>query len=234
MQQSSLIRATTSSTSVKNTTKFWFLEDFSLMKKMGRWNLMKVCHLLEMQTISKGEVLDFKREDKRVVYFLKSGTVKIVGGANQHTQHIVKKGNIFGELALTDDSPGDTNQAVVLEDGIVCFMEADLMQGLMEKHDSLKNGILKLQGIRIRRLERKLEDLLYKDSPTRIHEFLVDYLQEFGNRNGSKLEAKNLLSHSDIANLTNTSRQTVNNVLSNLRKQGVIDYDARIIQMELN
>ena len=43
------------------------------------------------------------------------------------------------------------------------------------------------------------------------------------------LTAKNLLSHQDIAHLTNTSRQTVSNVMSKLRKEGLIDYNAKNI-----
>jgi CRP/FNR family transcriptional regulator len=48
---------------------------------------------------------------------------------------------------------------------------------------------------------------------------------------GNHLEAKKLLSHKDIANLTNTSPQTVNNVLVKLRQQGVIDYGSRFISI---
>jgi CRP/FNR family transcriptional regulator len=104
------------------------------------------------------------------------------------------------------------------------------MEALMEKHKSLKNGVLKVYGFRIKKLERRLHDLLYKDSPTRIKEFIAVYLAEFGETNeAGKLVAKNLLSHKEIANLTNTSRQTVSNVLSKMRKDGLIDYDVQFI-----
>ncbi|MEP5601303.1 MAG: helix-turn-helix domain-containing protein, partial [Algibacter sp.] len=92
------------------------------------------------------------------------------------------------------------------------------------------NGVLKIYGLRIQKLERRLHDLLYKDSATRIREFISDYLEEFGEKNDiGILTAKNLLSHKEIANLTNTSRQTVSNVLSTMRKDGVIDYDINFI-----
>jgi len=63
----------------------------------------------------------------------------------------------------------------------------------MEKHRSLKNAVLKIYGLRIQKLERSLHGLLYKDSSTRIKEFIVDYVEEFGEVNQSgKLVAKNL------------------------------------------
>ena len=104
------------------------------------------------------------------------------------------------------------------------------MDELMEKHKSLKNGILKIYGLRIQKLEIRLHDLLYKDSSTRIREFITYYLDEFGEINETgQLSAKNLLSHKEIANLTNTSRQTVSNVMSTMRKEGMIDYNSQFI-----
>ncbi len=100
----------------------------------------------------------------------------------------------------------------------------------MEKHKSLKNGVLKVYGLRIRKLERRLHDLLYKDSATRIQEFVFDYLKEFGEEDEKgRLVAKNLLSHKEIANLTNTSRQTVSNILSTMRKKGIIHYNSKTL-----
>ena len=98
-----------------------------------------------------------------------------------------------------------------------------------DSHSSLKNQLLKLHGLRIRKLQRNLEDLLYKDSETRIKEFILNYITEFGDKKDGILKAKNLLSHKDIAQLTNTSRQTVSNVLSKLRRDGVIDYNSKEI-----
>ncbi len=216
---------------MKNLTKFWFLEDFNLMKKMGRMNLMQFCEVLEMTSISKGEELLFNRDNKQLIFFLKSGTVKIVSPETEQTKYIIKKGNIFGELPLFDELP-DYDKAIALEEGVICFIKEEQMKEMLNRFPSLKNDLLKFNGLRIRKLERRLSDLLYKDSKSRIKEYVLDYIEEFGEKNGDKIQAKNLLSHSDIASLTNTSRQTVSNVLSSLRKENVIKYDSKTIQLK--
>ena len=104
-----------------------------------------------------------------------------------------------------------------------------MMEDLMEQHKSLNNALLKIYGLRIRKLETRLQDLLYKDSKTRISEFIKAFIEEFGEIENDRVVAKNLLSHKDISNLTNTSRQTVNNVLSTMRKNHIIDYDSKFI-----
>ena len=220
---------------MKDFTKFWFLKDFNLFEKMGRNNLMTMMDLLEMISVKKGDVLSLDRAGEQVVYFIKSGTIKIVSGNNEHTHSVLKMGNIFGELTLfeNDEKNGSSERAVVLENGVVCVIEAEQMRMMLEKFKSVKNQLLKLQGLRIRKLQRNLEDLLYKNSETRIKEFILNYLSEFGKQKDGLFIAKNLLSHKDIAQLTSTSRQTVSNVMSKLRKEGIIDYNATEITTEL-
>jgi len=193
--------------------------------------MMEMCDLLEMEHLNKGTSIEIGARNKKCVFFLKKGAVKIVDSTNDTTKYVVKMGNIFGELALYDNEAASKEVALTLEDSIICYIEADMMEGLMEKHKSLKNGVLKIYGLRIRKLESRLQDLLYKDSKTRIEEFVRSYIEEFGVDKLGRTEAKSLLSHKDIANLTNTSRQTVNNVLSTLRKEKKIDYDVKHISI---
>lgn len=193
--------------------------------------MMEMCEVLEMEHLNKGNSIEIGTRNKKCVFFLKKGAVKIVDSTNDTTKYVVKMGNIFGELSLYDNEAASKEVALALEDSIICYIEADMMEGLMEKHKSLKNGVLKIYGLRIRKLESRLEDLLYKDSKTRIAEFVRSYIEEFGVDKLDRKEAKSLLSHKDIANLTNTSRQTVNNVLSTLRKEKQIDYDSKYISI---
>ncbi|WP_411030305.1 Crp/Fnr family transcriptional regulator [Spongiimicrobium sp. 3-5] len=212
-------------------TKYWFLEGFNLFRKLGMPTMMQLCKILEMQYVNKGEVIALGNRSKRCIFFLKTGTVKIVDTKSDTVKYVVKKGNIFGELSLYDEKAALEEQAFALEDCVVCYIEADTMEELMEKHKSLKNGVLKVYGIRIKKLERRLENLLYRDSASRIEDFVMDYVQEFGEMANGEIRARNLLSHKDIAHLTNTSRQTVSNTLSSLRKFGTLTYDSKYISI---
>lgn len=218
---------------MKAITKYWFLEGFNLFRKLGRINMMKMSDVLEMGSIEKGQIVNLSNENKDNIFFLKKGTVKIMDSKSNTVKYIVKRGNIFGELSLYNKETAAEEVAYALEDCIICYIESEQMELLMEKHKSLKNGILKVYGIRIQKLERRLHDLLYKDSTTRIKEFIFDYLDEFGEDDELGVRtAKNLLSHKEIGNLTNTSRQTVSNVLSNMRKEKIINYNAESISID--
>ncbi len=209
-------------------TKYWFLEGFNLFNKLGRITMLRMCEILEMDNIEKGDTIYLTDKNKKNIFFLKKGTVKIIDTQNHNIKYILKKGNIFGELSLYNEEAATKEKAIALEDSVICFIESERMEQIMSKHKSLKNEILKLYGIRIKKLERKLHDLVYKDSSTRIQEFITDYINQFGNPNEKGIvTAKNMLSHKDISSLTNTSRQTVSNVLSQLRTENIIDYNSK-------
>lgn len=212
---------------MKTITKYWFLEGFDLFEKLGKRDMMQISEAIEMDYIDKGKCLDPGDEHKDSVCFLKKGSVKIIDDKSNIVKHIVRRGNVFGELALFDTETASTEVAYALEDCVVCYITSEQMEALMEKHISLKNGLLKVYGLRIQKLERRLSNLLFKDSVTRIEEFVYDYIDQFNESDDpNTMIARNLLSHKDIANLTNTSRQTVSNVLGIMRKEGRITYDS--------
>ncbi|WP_194534608.1 Crp/Fnr family transcriptional regulator [Zobellia nedashkovskayae] len=214
---------------MKAITKYWFLEGFSLFKKLGMPTMMKLCDHLDMEYVNKGSIIKIGERDRKCIFFLKNGSVKIMDSDNDIVKYVVKKGNIFGELSIYDKNGSSKEVALALEDVVICYIESDMMEDLMEQHKSLNNALLKIYGLRIRKLETRLQDLLYKDSKTRISEFIKAFIEEFGEIENDRVVAKNLLSHKDISNLTNTSRQTVNNVLSTMRKNHIIDYDSKFI-----
>jgi len=218
---------------MNNYTKYWFLEGFDFFKKLNRKQLMEISNHVGTIYAKKGDVLHFTHEDSnKLVYFLKTGAVKIVEPLNGKTKSILNRGNLFGYLEFYEDSESN-DEAVALKDCNICFVTATYMKNLIESNSNLKNELLKIKGAKIKKLEVRLDDLLYKDSATRIIDYVIDYVKTFGKEIDGYWVAENLISHTDIANLTNTSRQTVSNVLSNLRKEQLLDYNFEQIKFPI-
>lgn len=218
-----------------NIVKYWYLEEsFNMMKRIGMREMMKMCHLLVMKTYQKGTYIHDIGDSESTVYFIKKGQVKIgrKNAAGEETlRYVLGKGHIFGESRLMGDEQSDYF-AKTLSDTQICFIEADMMEQLLVQYPRLNNAITKISWRKISKLERRLDDLLYKDAKTRILDFLKDHVTENGEREGDMLVAKNPFSHTDIAKLTSTSRQTVNNVISQQRKQGDLEYTRQEIRLK--
>ena len=86
---------------------------------------MKICEILEMDNIEKGKLIELNDEHKNSVVFLKIGSVKIVNTTNDTVKYIVKRGNIFGELALYNKKAATEEAAYALEDCVICYIESE-------------------------------------------------------------------------------------------------------------
>lgn len=189
---------------------------------------------LVMKYYKKGKRIGFEHKGAGDVFFLKKGTVKIVSlheNGDEIIKGVSKEGNIFGILGLLyGESVND--YAVAMEDVVVSMIDATSLKQMMLENPQLNNYIFKLAGLRIQKLERKLESL-HRDAESRIEEFIKDYIVEFGKREKDCFVAKNLLSDGDIGKLTSTSRQTVNKTLNRLRRNHKIDFDRKQLRLSI-
>jgi CRP-like cAMP-binding protein len=178
----------------------------------------------------KNEYIYFEDEPSKYIYLIASGRVKI-GSYKEDGTEVIKAilgpGEIFGELALAGEEKRQDFAQVLDENTSVCPMSISDMQNLMAKNQPLNLKIIKLIGIRIKKLERRIDSLIFKDARTRIVEFLKEMALEKGQKVGFEVMFKNYLTHKDIASLTGTSRQTVTTVLNDLKDKNLINFDRR-------
>lgn len=181
---------------------------------------------------NKDDFIYFKDQSSDNIYMVSNGRVKIGSHApdgKEIVKAILTRGEIFGELALAgEDKRQDFAQA--MDNGTrVCSMTIEDLQNLMKDDKELNLKILKIVGFRLRKMERKIESLVFKDARTRIVDFLKEMAQEKGQKVGFEMMIKNHLTHKDIASLTGTSRQTVTTVMNELRDKNLISFDRRRI-----
>ncbi|MBL4624567.1 MAG: Crp/Fnr family transcriptional regulator [Flavobacteriales bacterium] len=201
-------------------SKLWHLENINLLKDLCDKELGKVEQMTTMKTHNKGQYIYFPEEPSSNVYFLKEGQIKLGSYSDdgkEITKAILSPGEVFGELALVgEDKRNDFAQA--LDDNVtICAMSREDMERLMEDNSKLTIKITKIIGLRLRKIEMKYSDLIFKDVRTRIVDFLKELANEQGTQVGDEIMIKHRLTHQDIANLTATTRQTVTTILNELK-----------------
>ncbi|QSE98890.1 Crp/Fnr family transcriptional regulator [Fulvivirga lutea] len=213
-------------------SNLWFFEEVDLFNVLCPHKTAGLQDKHEFTTYKKNEFIYFADEQAKYIYMIAEGRVKI-GHYSDDGKEIVKAilgaGEIFGELALTgEERRADFAQA--MDDNTnVCPVSIDEMRGLMADNKELSFKIYKLIGLRIRKLERKVESLVFKDARTRVIEFLKDAAAWKGKKVGFETMIPTKLTHKDIANLTGTSRQTVTTILNELKEANLINFDRRKI-----
>lgn len=208
----------------------WYLENIDVTgllcpKKIGAGEMDKHAH----RQIRKGEYIYLPEEHSDRIYFLTEGRVKIGAysdAGKEITKAILGAGEVFGELALIGERKR-RDFAYAMEDTLVCILSVEDMKSLMRDHNGLNLFLMKIMGSRMLELEQRLESLVFKDSRTRVIEFLYELAQKKGQRVGYEMLVRKFMTHQEIANLTATSRQTVTTILNELRNKNILTFNRR-------
>jgi len=210
-------------------SSLWYLENLN-MKEVFCPNKMAMQegHLPEL-TIKKSQYIYLQNDDAKSIYFIIQGRVKIGThdtNGKEITKAILSDGELFGELAVVGETKR-RDYAIAMEDTMLCTMKSSEMIELVKDRSPLNVFFLNLIGSRALEMEKRLESLVFKDSRTRIIEFLLDLAAKKGQRVGFETVVRRFMTHQEIANLTATSRQTVTTILNELRADNIITFDRR-------
>lgn len=187
-------------------------------------------HLEFEKVYKKGEYVYTPGEDANKIFFITDGRVKIgqySDGGREITKAILDEGELFGELATQETSEKRRDYAIAMMPTSLCIMSKADMKDLMRENNAISHFFMNIFASRIVKMEKRLENLVFKDSKTRIIEFLLELVEEKGSRVGYEWVVRRFLTHQDIANLTATSRQTVTTILNELKKDALITFDRR-------
>ncbi len=205
---------------------FWYLENIDLRQFFCPTSLEQRNDKRHF-TFGANHYVYLPQEPAQYIYLIHQGRIKI-GTYSEEGKEITKAflgpGEVFGELALV----GLENRrdfAFAMEATQVCLLEKADMRQLLRERSELQQFFMKMIGQRTLQLEQRLEDLVFKSSKRRILEFLVELTQTQGRPVGQEVEVRQMLTHQEIADLTATSRQTVNGVMNELRDLGIISFN---------
>jgi CRP/FNR family transcriptional regulator len=81
----------------------------------------------------------------------------------------------------------------------------------------------------MKRIKNNYSNLVSKDAKTRLHQFLKDWADNEGKRNGDHVTIENYLTQNDIAQIICTSRQTATQLLNELEASGLLYYNRKEI-----
>jgi len=210
-------------------SSLWYLENIDVKDVFcpGKMEAQEGNH--PINSFQKGAYIYVQNDDADKVYFISEGRVKIgthSDNGKEITKAILSVGEIFGELSMAGVNKR-RDYAMAMEDTMICILSVSDMKGLMRDHSALNLFFMNLIGSRALEMERRLESLVFKDSRTRVIDFLLELAEKKGRPVGFETLVKRFMTHQEIANLTATSRQTVTTILNELRSDNIITFNRR-------
>lgn len=206
-------------------SKLWYLENFSLFDCLSSKEMKMLAQMTTMRKKEKNDFIYFPEDPSHSIFLLKEGRVKIgtySPDGKEIIKTILKAGEIFGEMGIMGDGKRNDFAQAIDGDVMLCAMGVKEMEDMMRMNPNLSLRITKLIGLRFRKIERKFESLVFKDTRARLVDFIKDMAEENGQKIGDEILIKFKLTHQDIGNLTAIARQTVTTLLNDLEKENQI------------
>jgi len=221
-----------------NTQALWYLEGLDLFGKLCPIKSKSSDSVTKPEEYGAGDVIYIPEQKANELHMIVKGRVKIgkyLPDGKEATLAILGEGEVFGEMVLAGQEKRQNFAEAIDKNTLICSVEMDELKELMLNDKDMSVRIMKWMGLRIQKLERKVELLAFRDSRARIVEFLKDAAAWKGKPVGHEVLIKTKLTHNEIAKLTATSRQTVSEVLNALRNEDQIFFErGRILIRDLD
>jgi CRP-like cAMP-binding protein len=209
----------------------WFLKRCNLFERLSSDELQQLEHKAVTRRFKRREVIYFPGDPGDHLLVLLRGRVKLKSLTPDGKEAIlafIGEGEIFGELALIDEATRH-EFAEAVEDVQSVAIPAAAMLEVMQKRADLCLHVVKLVGLRRRRIENRFRNVLFRSNRERVLRLLLELLQTHGRKTRDGWEIRLRLSHQDLANLIGTTRESVTLTLGQLQHEGKV----RIARKEL-
>jgi CRP-like cAMP-binding protein len=214
-------------------SKVWYLQRFRLLDAMSPVQMQMILKMTRMLDVKRGQRIYMEGDPSDQLFLLKVGVVKISTSTSDQDETILAflyPGDIFGELAMIEDSPRD-HIATAHEDVVLCALSRDLLLRMAQETPALGYQITKVMGLRVKRFRTRIEELLCKSAQARVAHTLLDLASDYGIPDNEGILVPLRLNQADLGNLVGLARETVNTVLQDFRQRGLVEAGRRNIRI---
>ena len=201
------------------------LRNIPLLKGLTNDDIALVKNHLIIQRYGRRDAIIEKSASNDSLLLLLSGNIQVIDLTDQGSitgLRLLSPGNFFGEVALINNT-AHTSSVVALNEVLVAFLPSSIALHLFSHSPSVAQQIQRHLAQKVRRDQQFRNLLSINNTSKRIFSFLV----LMKSKNAEKQEfVENLPTHQEIANMINTSRETVTRTLLMLVQQGIIKKDA--------
>jgi CRP-like cAMP-binding protein len=204
--------------------KIWFLKRCDLFERLSAAEQRRLEARAVMRTFERGEMIYFPTEPSESVLVLVQGRVKIKAVTPDGRETIfafIEEGELFGELALLEDAPRHEYAEAAVRARALAIPREDLLW-LMAQRPDVALHITRLVGLRRRRIENRLRNILFRPIRERLVALLAELVESHGQARGRGWEIGLRLSHQELANLIGATRETVTTTLGQLQREGLV------------
>lgn len=204
---------------------------FSLFAGLSDEHLCSLSESKNFISHKKGQILYYENTKPLGVFCVNSGIVKIFKTASNGKEQIIrlaKKGDFVGYTSLIGED-AYTTTATIVEDAQICFVPKETFLKVMsedvEFHRRITQALCRDLGV----MESKLTDATQKTIRERLAFTLLKLGESYGVDGAENQKIDIVLTREEIAGLVGTATETVIRLLSEFKKDELIELSGKKI-----
>jgi CRP/FNR family transcriptional regulator len=214
--------------------KYAYLKSHPLFTHMSEQKIKDACSSVKVRTVYRGETFNYGDGDYSKIYLLIKGKIKITECDeldNELIKDILTAPDVFGDLSLEGHPSMDEFAEALTANTVVCVFNVSEFKRMLQENPMMALSYANIVNNKLKKLEGRHLDLVFRDAKSRLIRFIKNWAVSDGNLIGDKIVLNNYLTHSDIASVIATSRQSVNSLLNELRDAGMLFYNRKRIEL---
>lgn len=183
--------------------------------------------------IDKGHHIFQEGELAEDIFLIQSGTIHIgkeTEGGKELTVRICGEGSIIGESALFCHFNHYSTTAIAVEPTTLYALSKNTIELLLTEHSNLMVEYMKWLQTENMKSQSRLRDLVLHGKKGALFSTLIRLSNTYGQvQENGHIFINYSLTNSDIASLCATSREMINRMLNDLKKQNIISFNKGFI-----
>ena len=206
------------------------LGQLPLFASIGRLARQAILQASELQSAQRGDILI--REDDiatRGFYLILEGGAKVVltgPDGREAVLALLEEGDFFGEMSLLDGDPRSATVRASTDTRLLLLRRQSFLD-LVQRHPEIAIGLMTTLSSRLRQANRKISALALSPVHARVTGALLQLAEFQGFRVKGQIVIHDRPTQQEIAEMANTTRETVSRVLGQMQKDGLITLEGR-------
>lgn len=201
------------------------LRSVPMFRDLSEDEMESLSNMMIQRSYPKKSIVFNEGSEKEAVYFIQSGLIKTYKTDENGHQHIVsflKTGDMFPHTGLFHNNPYPATAETIVPTELLA-MPVRPFEHFLTAVPGVSVKMMRVMSEKLLELQAKLQELTGHDVQNRGQSFLLKLAENNGRMKNGKIHIDIPMTHQDIANTIGTTRETVNRLLNQLRKEGIVE-----------
>lgn len=183
--------------------------------------------------LTKGQPLFLQDDEAKVIYYIQSGTIKILKTSvmgHEKIFSIYQRGHFIALSVLFNEPALYPASAIAVEESEVIAISIDWLEKAIVGSERATRAWFRHLNQRLESVQQMLTDQVFTEARERFKKMLVLFVKP-DNHEGKELLLSLPLTKQEMAELLGIRRETFSRLLSTLKEEGVCEMSGKVIRV---